>query len=489
MQAHRVLGAAGQPEVEVEVTTRQGTFRARAGVPFLRPEAAPGEAGSERGEGEEGEGADAARTESEEAGGGEGDAPEGGAPAEDVTEGAADEGGEAEPGEDRVVQETPELTVADEVDLAVQFLGEVLAPAVVGRDPRGQAAADEAITGALQGHTEATGAPPPKFSSMVTLGLSLALCRAGAAGARGGDIVEHLAQLAGNTRPVVPVPAFTLIIGGGAGDNAQLALRAVQAMPTGAESFSEAVEMGAGSFQALRSLIQERHAGDALKVGAGGGMVPGVAGPEEALTLAAEAVEAAGCTGKVKIAVDATAGDLYNAENDSYRQSVGDEAGSRSAEDLIAQYENLCTEHGVVSIHDPFAAGSLEALARFTAQGACQVVGGVGEERGGAPDTARVLEAKAYSTLRLQLRELTTLSDALKIAQSAQEARCGLVVVHPPDAAGDTFAADLAVGLAAGQVDFGAPRASGVLCGRLRALEAAGHLPFAGEGYRFVAWA
>ena len=80
MQAHRVLGAAGQPEVEVEVTTRQGTFRARAGVPFLRPEAAPGEAGSEGGEGEEGEGADAARTESEEAGGGEGDAPEGGLP-------------------------------------------------------------------------------------------------------------------------------------------------------------------------------------------------------------------------------------------------------------------------------------------------------------------------------------------------------------------------------------------------------------------------
>lgn len=489
VRAHRVLGAAGQPEVEVEVTTRQGAFHARAGVPFVGPEVAAGEAAGEGEGGEEGEGVDAVPAESDEAGSGEGEAPGGEAPAEETAEGAAEEGDEAAPGEERVAEEKSELTIGEEVDLAVQFLGEVLAPAVIGHDPREQAAADEAITGALHGHAEASGALPPKFSAMVTLGLSLALCRAGAAGARDGNVVEHLAQLAGNTRPVVPVPAFTLINGGGAGDNPQLSLRAVQAMPTGADTFAEALEMGAASFQALRGLVQEQHAGDVLKVGAEGGLVPGVAGPEEALTVAAEAVEAVGCTGKVKIAVDAAAGDLYDAENDTYRQSVGEEAGSRSAEDLISQYETLCTEHGVISIHDPFAAGSLECLSRFTAQGACQVVGGIGGERGSALDAAQVIEAKAYSTLRLQLRDLHTLSDAIKVAQLAQKARCGLMVVHPPDAAGDTFAADLAVGLAAGQADFGAPRASGALCDRLRALEAAGGLPFAGEGYRFVAWA
>ena len=222
-----MLGAAGQPEVEVEVTTRQGAFHARAGVPFVGPEVAAGEAAGEGEGGEEGEGVDAVPAESDEAGSGEGEAPGGEAPAEETAEGAAEEGDEAAPGEERVAEEKSELTIGEEVDLAVQFLGEVLAPAVIGHDPREQAAADEPITGALHGHAEASGALPPKFSAMVTLGLSLALCRAGAAGARDGNVVEHLAQLAGNTRPVVPVPAFTLINGGGAGDNPQLSLRAV----------------------------------------------------------------------------------------------------------------------------------------------------------------------------------------------------------------------------------------------------------------------
>ena len=479
VRAHRVLGAAGEPEAEVEVTTHQGAFIARAGVPSVErgPEAA--EAGDEGG-GEEAAEADPAE---EGDAGAEGETP-GGEGEEAVEEG----GGEGEAEEEEATEVKPELTVEEEVDLAVDFLGAVLGPVVVGRDPRQQAALDKALTDAVQGHADAVGSQPPKFSAMATLGLSVALCRAAAASGPGG-VVGHVAQLAGNTRPVIPVPAFALINGGSAGDNAQLNLRSVQVMPTGAETFAGAWKMGSSAFEALRGLVQEQFAGDLLKVGATGGLVPSASSPEAALTLVAEAVEAAECTGKLKLAVDAAGADLYDPESDSYRKNVADEAGSRPTEDLTAHYEALCSDHGVVSIRDPFAAQSIESMAGLTAQGTSQVVVRTGGESSGAPAAAQLLEGKACSALSLQMRDLGTVSDALDVARQAQGARCGLVVSHPPGSASDTFAADLAVGLSAGLADFGAPRAAGLLCDRLRTLEAEAGLPFAGAGYRFVEWA
>ena len=481
VRAHRVLGAAGEPEAEVEVTTHQGAFVARAGVPSVGrgPEAA--EAGDEGG-GEEVAEADTAEEGEPDA---EGETP-GGEGEEEVEEG----GGEGEAEEEEATEVKAELTVEEEVDLAVDFLGAVLGPIVVGRDPRQQAALDKALTDAVQAHTDAgeSQPKPPKFSAMVTLGLSVALCRAAAASGPGG-VVGHVAQLAGNTRPVIPVPAFVLINGGSAGDNAQLNLRSVQIMPTGAGTFADAWKMGSSTFEALRGLVREQYAGDLLKVGATGGLVPSASGPEAVLSLVAEAVEAAECTGKLKLAVDAAGADLYDPENDSYRQNVTDEAGSRPTEDLTAHYETLCSDHGVVSIRDPFAAQSLESLAGLTAQGTSQVVVRTGGESSGAAAAAQLLEGKACSALSLQMRDLGTVSDALDVARQAQGTRCGLVISHPPGSVSDTFAADLAVGLSAGLADFGAPRAAGLLCDRLRTLEAEAVLPFAGAGYRFVEWA
>ena len=121
---------------------------------------------------------------------------------------------------------------------AVRNVNEFLGPRVIGMEAAGQQAVDKALIEVDR--TENKGA----MGANAILGVSMAVCKAGAA-ARKIPLYKHIAFLAGHGKPpLMPVPAFNIINGGSHAGNA-LAMQEFMILPVGAESFSEALRMGA----------------------------------------------------------------------------------------------------------------------------------------------------------------------------------------------------------------------------------------------------
>ena len=142
------------------------------------------------------------------------------------------------------------------------------------------------------------------------LGVSLAVAKAGA-GEKGVPLYVHFADIAGAKKPfVLPVPAFNVINGGSHAGN-KLAMQEFMIMPTGASSFTEAMKIGSEVYHTLKSVIKAKYGQDATNVGDEGGFAPNIQDNQEGLELLVTAIEKAGYTGKVKIAMDCASSEFY----------------------------------------------------------------------------------------------------------------------------------------------------------------------------------
>lgn len=149
-----------------------------------------------------------------------------------------------------------------------------------------------------------------KLGANAILGVSLAVAKAGAA-EKEVPLYVHFADLAGSKKPfVLPVPSFNVINGGSHAGN-KLAMQEFMIMPTGASSFAEAMKIGTEVYHTLKSVIKEKYGQDATNVGDEGGFAPNIQDNAEGLELLVTAIEKAGYTGKVKIAMDCAASEFY----------------------------------------------------------------------------------------------------------------------------------------------------------------------------------
>jgi enolase len=149
-----------------------------------------------------------------------------------------------------------------------------------------------------------------KLGANAILGVSMAACKAGAA-EKGVPLYVHIADLSGSKKPfVLPVPSFNVINGGSHAGN-KLAMQEFMIMPTGAKSFTEAMKMGSETYHALKGVIKAKYGQDATNVGDEGGFAPNIQDNEEGLELLVSAIEKAGYTGKIKIAMDSAASEFY----------------------------------------------------------------------------------------------------------------------------------------------------------------------------------
>merc|ERR1711981_1319786 len=128
-----------------------------------------------------------------------------------------------------------------------------------------------------------------KLGANAILGVSMAAAKA-AAQAKGIPLYKHFAELAGNTGPMVlPVPCFNVVNGGSHAGN-KLAFQEYFIIPTGAATFSEAMQIGAECYHTLKGIIKKKFGGDATLIGDEGGFAP----PCDArggVELVAEAIE------------------------------------------------------------------------------------------------------------------------------------------------------------------------------------------------------
>jgi enolase len=126
-----------------------------------------------------------------------------------------------------------------------------------------------------------------------------------------------------------------------------------------APTFTEAMRWGAETYQQLKSLAKKKYGQSAGNVGDEGGVAPDIQTAEEALELIADAIEKAGYTGKMHIAMDVASSEFYKEEAKKYdldfKNPDSDQSKWLTYEELADMYKKLAEKYPIVSIEDPFA--------------------------------------------------------------------------------------------------------------------------------------
>jgi len=295
-----------------------------------------------------------------------------------------------------------------------------------------------------------------KLGANAILGVSLAACKAGAA-KQGIPLYQYIAQLAGNTNIILPVPAFNVINGGSHAGN-KLAMQEFMILPTGASSFTEAMKIGSEVYHHLKKVINTRYGLDATAVGDEGGFAPNILNNRDALTLIEESIEKAGYKGKVEIGMDVAASEFFkDGQYDlDFKNPQSDKSKWISSDQLTALYQEYIKEFPIVSIEDPFDQDDWSAWSKMTAATTIQIVGDdltvTNPKR-----IATGVEKKACNCLLLKVNQIGSVTESIAAHLLAKKNGWGTMVSHRSGETEDTFIADLVVGLSTGQIKTGAP--------------------------------
>lgn len=335
---------------------------------------------------------------------------------------------------------------------AVKNVNEAIAKALVGKDLdiTDQAAIDKLMLD-LDGTDNKA-----KLGANAILGVSLAVCKAGAAH-KGVPLYRHLADLAGNKDVILPVPAFNVINGGSHAGN-KLAMQEFMILPTGASTFSEAMRMGSEVYHHLKAVIKAKYGQDACNVGDEGGFAPNILDNYEGLNLLTTAIEKAGYTGKIKIGMDVAASEfckdkVYDLDFKNKNSDPKDYLPSDKLGDI---YKDFIEKYPIVSIEDPFDQDDWAAWSKLTGNVTIQIVGDdltVTNPK----KVQKAIDEKACNCLLLKVNQIGSVTESIQACKMSMADGWGVMVSHRSGETEDTFIADLVVGLCTGQIKTGAP--------------------------------
>jgi enolase len=325
------------------------------------------------------------------------------------------------------------------VSRAVGNVNGEIAAAVRALDAGDQRALDERLI-------ELDGTPNKgRLGANAILGVSLASAKAAAA--EGG--VSLFRSLGGEDARTLPVPMLNVINGGAHAQNS-IDLQEFMLVPAGAETFAEALRVGAEVFHALRGLLHER--GLATAVGDEGGFAPDLGSSEEAIEAVLEAAERAGHRNRVAIALDPAATELYRDGRYVF------EGREEDGEGMIGFWDELASRHPIVSIEDGLAEDDWTTWRALTERlgGRLQLVGDdlfvTNAER-----LRRGIMENVANAILIKVNQIGTLTETLDAMALAREAGYACVMSHRSGETEDTTIADLAVATGCGQIKTGAP--------------------------------
>lgn len=369
---------------------------------------------------------------------------------------------------------------------AVENVNSTIAPALIEKnlDVKDQSAVDSFLN-------ELDGTPnKTKLGANAILGVSLAVAKAGAA-EKGVPLYAHVSDLAGTKKPyVLPVP-FQNVLNGGSHAGGRLAFQEFMIVPSAAPSFSEALRQGAEVYHKLKALAKKKYGQSAGNVGDEGGVAPDIQTAVEALDLITEAIEEAGYTGQIKIAMDVASSEFYKADAKKYdldfKNPDSDPSKWITYEELAALYSDLSKKYPIVSIEDPFAEDDWEAWSYFYKTQDIQIVG----DDLTVTNPIRIkkaIELKAANALLLKVNQIGTLTESIQAAKDSYADGWGVMVSHRSGETEDVTIADIVVGIRSGQIKTGAPARSERLAKLNQILrieeELGSNAIYAGENFR-----
>ena len=279
------------------------------------------------------------------------------------------------------------------------------------------------------------------------LAVSMAAARAYAVSQK-MELYEYLHKKSG--KYVLPMPMMNILNGGvHAGNNVDI--QEFMVMPVGAASFHQALEMCQEVYMALKSGLKR----DGLSTGVGdeGGFAPNLAADEQAIEYILKAVEEAGLTRDIRLALDAAASEWY-AGDGLYRLPKSGREYRR--EELAAYFAKLIEAYPIVSLEDGMSEEDFEGFALLGQKTDIQIVGddlfvtNVRRIRQG-------IEEGVANSILIKMNQIGTVSEAAEAVELGAQAGYTSIVSHRSGETEDAFIADFAVGLSAGQIKTGAP--------------------------------
>ncbi len=327
---------------------------------------------------------------------------------------------------------------------AVRAVTEEILPAIIGFDATDQRFLDEAMI-TLDGTPNKA-----RLGANAILGVSLAVAKAAAQSA---DLPLYR-YLGGPNAHVLPVPMMN-IINGGAHADSDVDFQEFMIAPIGADSFHNALRMGAEVYHSLKSVLKAN--GLSTGLGDEGGFAPNLPSNRAALELISEAIIKAGFAlgADVALAMDVAATEFYN--DGSYTV----EGKTRTTEQMIELYSQLANDFPIVSIEDPLAEDDWDSWVTFTAAmgDKIQIVGDdhyvTNTQR-----IARGIELKSANALLVKVNQIGSLTETSEAVEMAHRAGFATMMSHRSGETEDTTIADLAVAFNCSQIKSGAPARS-----------------------------
>ncbi len=282
------------------------------------------------------------------------------------------------------------------------------------------------------------------------LGVSLAVAKAAA-----DELGQPLYRYIGGTNAKeLPLPMMNILNGGSHADN-NVDIQEFMVMPAGANSFSEALRMGAEIFHSLKAVLQKRNCNTA--VGDEGGFAPDLDSNEEAISVIIEAIERAKYVPgeDVLLALDAASSEFYNQDTGTY-QLMAEEQPNKSSEDMVGFYTELCEKYPIVSIEDGMDENDWEGWKSLT-DAIGDKVQLVGDDLF-VTNTTRLqkgIDEQIGNSILIKVNQIGTLTETLDAIELARRFNYTAVVSHRSGETEDTTIADLVVATNAGQIKTG----------------------------------
>ncbi len=282
------------------------------------------------------------------------------------------------------------------------------------------------------------------------LGVSLAVAKA-AANEAGVPLFRYVG---GVNSTLLPLPMMNILNGGSHADNG-IDFQEFMIMPANAASFSESLRMGTEVFHHLKSVLKDK--GLSTNVGDEGGFAPNLKSNEEALQTVMQAIEKAGYRPgeDIFIAMDAAASEFYNEEEGVYhlKKSTGDKLTSA---EMVSFWKGWCDKYPIVSIEDGLFEDDWSGWKQFTAElgNRIQLVG----DDLFVTNTKRLqqgIDTGCANSILVKVNQIGTLTETVHAIELAKTHSYTSVMSHRSGETEDVTIADLAVGLACGQIKTG----------------------------------
>lgn len=327
---------------------------------------------------------------------------------------------------------------------AVNAVMDDIAPELIGEDAFDQRAIDQMMMD-LDGT-----ANKGKLGANAILGVSLAVAHAAAEEAG----VSLFKYLGGPNAHVLPVPMMNILNGGSHADS-NVDIQEFMIAPIGADSFAEALRMGAEVYHTLKGVIKDR--GLSTGLGDEGGFAPNLDSNAEALDLICEAIKKAGYEpGKdVALALDVASSEFFKDGKYLF------EGGPRDTDYMVKYYDELVAKYPIVSIEDPLSEDEWDAWKALTEHigDKVQLVGDdlfvTNPER-----LARGIKEGVANALLVKVNQIGSLTETLQAVEDAHRAGYKSMTSHRSGETEDVTIADLAVATNSGQIKTGAPARS-----------------------------